>query len=191
MLIVMAGLPATGKSTIAEALARALPASIVSVDPIEAALWRSGIKHGQPTGLAAYVVAAAVADGVLALGQPIVVDAVNAVEPARGTWRDLARRRDVPLLFVEVTCSDRELHRARLESRIRDIEGFREPTWEDVKRRRSEFEPWSNPADARLVLDAEDTPAANVERIVEYLRREISGPAVQTLTVPLRSILQP
>ncbi|NUS77369.1 MAG: AAA family ATPase, partial [Streptomyces sp.] len=67
MLVVMAGLPGTGKSSVAEALGRALAAPVVSVDPIEAAMWRAGVGRDQPTGLAAYVVAEAVADGVLAL----------------------------------------------------------------------------------------------------------------------------
>ena len=38
MLIVMAGLPGTGKSTVAEASAAALGLPVVSVDPIESAI---------------------------------------------------------------------------------------------------------------------------------------------------------
>jgi predicted kinase len=84
MLIVMAGLPGAGKSSVGEALARKLAAPVVSVDPIEAAMWRAGVSHGQPTGRAAYVVAEAVVGGVLALGQTVIIDAVDAVETARG-----------------------------------------------------------------------------------------------------------
>ncbi|MGW1753767.1 AAA family ATPase [Streptomyces mirabilis] len=87
MLIVMAGLPAAGKSSVAEGLGRALPAVVVPVAPVEAAMWRAGVDRAQPTGLAAYLVAEAVADGVLALGQSAVIDAVNAVEAARRQWR--------------------------------------------------------------------------------------------------------
>lgn len=35
MLVVMAGLPASGKSTLAAALAKVLPAPVLSVDPVE------------------------------------------------------------------------------------------------------------------------------------------------------------
>jgi AAA+ superfamily predicted ATPase len=35
MLVVMTGLPGTGKTAVAEAVARALPAPVFSVDPIE------------------------------------------------------------------------------------------------------------------------------------------------------------
>jgi adenylylsulfate kinase-like enzyme len=43
MLIAMAGLPGAGKSSVAEALGRKLTAPVVSVDPIEAAMWRAGV----------------------------------------------------------------------------------------------------------------------------------------------------
>lgn len=166
MLIALAGLPAAGKSTVAEGLGRLLPAPVVSVDPIEAALWRGGVERDQPTGLAAYLAAEAVAEGVLALGQSVIIDAVNAVEPARGQWRALAERRGVPLAFIEVVCSDRELHRARLAARRRDIAGFYEPTWADVERRRAEFEPWSTPL---LTLDSTLDPASNLERALAHV----------------------
>ncbi|MEV6424739.1 ATP-binding protein [Streptomyces sp. NPDC051662] len=110
MLIVMAGLPGAGKSSVAETLGRRLAAPVVSVDPIEAAIWRAGVARDQPTGLAAYVVAEAVAGGVLALGQTVIADAVNAVEAAREQWRSLARRHGVPVAFIEVVCSDPVVH---------------------------------------------------------------------------------
>ncbi len=169
MLIVLAGLPGAGKSTVAERLGRALPAPLVSVDPVEAALWRAGVARDQPTGLAAYLVAEAVADGVLALGQHVIIDAVNAAVPAREQWRLLAARRGVPVRFVEVVCSDPELHRHRLEHRRRGIEGFPEPTWATVERQRAEFESWT---EARLVLDACADLDANVAKALDYLDEE-------------------
>lgn len=166
MLIVMAGLPGAGKSAVAGALGRVLPAAVVEVDPVEAAMWRAGVSRDQPTGLAAYLVAEAVADGVLALGRPVVIDAVNAVEAARGQWRALAARHGVPVAFIEVVCSGVEEHRRRLESRVRDIEGFEEPTWESVERRRATYEPWT---DHRLVLDSVADLGSNVTKAQEYL----------------------
>ncbi|NBE53050.1 AAA family ATPase [Streptomyces boluensis] len=159
MLIAMAGLPGAGKSSVAEALGRKLTAPVVSVDPIEAAMWRAGVKRGQPTGLAAYVVAEAVADGVLGMGQTVIVDAVNAVEAARGQWRALADRHGVPVVFIEAVCSDPAEHRRRLEARSRGIEGFAEPTWAAVERVREEFAPWT---EHRLVLDTMNDLPSNV-----------------------------
>jgi predicted kinase len=104
-------------SAFARALGRALHAPVLSVDPIEAALLRAGIDRAQPTGLAAYVVADALAERQLDLGLSSIVDAANYVEPGRRMWRDLAARRGVPLRWIELFCSDEAAHRARLEAR--------------------------------------------------------------------------
>ena len=61
VLIVLAGLPGAGKSTVADALGRARGWPVLSVDPVEAALLHSGIDSAQPTGLAAYVAVEALA----------------------------------------------------------------------------------------------------------------------------------
>ncbi|MFJ7949270.1 AAA family ATPase [Streptomyces sp. NPDC096354] len=166
MLIAMVGLPGAGKSSVAEALGRKVTAPVVSVDPIEAAMWRAGVGRDQPTGLAAYVVAEAVADGVLGMGQTVIVDAVNAAEAARGQWRLLADRHCVPVVFVEVVCSDPLVHRRRLENRSRGIEGFAEPTWEVVEGLRKEFASWT---DHRLVLDTMTDMSANVATTLGFL----------------------
>ena len=166
MLIAMAGLPAAGKSSVAEGLASALAAPVVSVDPIEAALLRAGIERAGPTGLAAYLAAEAVAGGVLGLGQTVIVDAVNAVEPARRQWRDLASRHRVRLAVIEVVCSDPALHRRRLEERVRDLEGLDEPDWASVEHRRAEYEPWT---ERRLVLDSVDDLTSNVNQALEFV----------------------
>ena len=139
MLIVMAGLPGSGKSAIAEAVGRALRLPVLSVDPIEAAMRRAGIDRTQPTGLAAYVVAEAVASDILALGQGVVVDAVNAVEPARQMWRALAKTHETELRWIEVECSDPDLHRTRLEDRNRGYRAPYEPSWAGVCQRPIRF----------------------------------------------------
>jgi predicted kinase len=166
MLIAMSGLPGAGKSSIADALGRRLAAPVLSVDPAEAAMWRAGIDRGQPTGLAAYIVVEALAAEILALGQTVIVDAVNDVPEARGQWRGLAARRGVPLCQIEVVCPDPALHRRRLEARRRDIDGFDEPTWASVEARRANFDTWR---DDRLVLDSTAPIAANVQAVMTHL----------------------
>jgi AAA domain len=89
MLIVFGGLPGTGKTTLSRLVAQDLSATWLRIDVIEVAMWRSGIAREEPTGLAAYVVANALADAQLGLGATVVIDAVNPVEEALGlgaTW---------------------------------------------------------------------------------------------------------
>jgi predicted kinase len=166
MLIVMSGLPGVGKSSIAETLGRRLAVPVLSVDPVEAAMWRAGVGRDQPTGLAAYVVVETLASEILALAQSVIVDAVNDAVEAREQWRGLALRHGVRLGFIEVICSDPLIHRRRLEGRQRGIEGFLEPTWESVQARRASFEAWH---EDRLVLDSAKPIADNVQVALAHL----------------------
>jgi predicted kinase len=153
-LIVLAGLPGSGKSTVAEALSRHFSLPLISVDPIEAAMWRNGLSKDQ-TGIAAYGVAQALAGEQLRLGHSVIVDAVNPVEAPRAGWRGLAAKYRADLKIIECVCADQATHRRRIEARIRNIEGMAEVTWARVEQRRAEYEAWT---DARLTLDTSVQP---------------------------------
>ncbi|MEO6317597.1 MAG: ATP-binding protein [Acidimicrobiales bacterium] len=167
MLVVLSGLPGAGKSAVADEVGRLLPATVLPVDPIEAAIWRCGISPSFETGVAAYEVAAVLAQHQLRLGMPVIADAVNSLEVARDMWRQAATDAGVPVRVIEVLCSDPELHRSRLATRVRTIDGFPEPTWDEVCARRSEWQEWQQ---ERLVLDSIDPLADNVDRALAYLR---------------------
>ena len=166
MLIVLSGLPATGKTAISEAVARSLGAALLSVDPVDSALASVGVEEPGPPGLAAYAVVGAIAEQNLAIGLTVVVDAVNAVGEAKTFWIELARRCGARLLAVETVLSDARLHRERLAGRVRDLD-IAEPTWEAVTLRRDEWAAWPF---APLVIDAADPLEANVGRVLEAAR---------------------
>ncbi len=165
-VIVVTGLPGVGKSLIAEGISRRLALPIFSVDPIEAALWRSGVHH-DATGIAAYEVAAALADEHLRLGQSIVIDAVSPVEQARQMWRNTASRNSAQISIIEVVCSDEVLHKKRIEKRVRTIAGMSEITWERVQERKHEYAPWQ---DYRLTLDSIEPPDMLIERAITFVQ---------------------
>ena len=159
-LIAMAGLPGSGKSTIARELSRRLPAMLLSIDPIEAALRRSGWRKEQ-IGRTGYFIAEGLAIETLQNGQSVIIDAVNPIQAARDMWVKVAQDRAVPLTFIEVVCGDPDLHRQRIESRVRGIEGLTEVRWDRVLKRQDEYQPWSN---ARHVLD---TASASADTLVD------------------------
>ena len=171
MLVAMAGLPGTGKSTIGQVVASRLGIPVVSVDPIESAILQAGIDADQPTGLAAYLVAETLASSVMAPGSSVIVDAVNAVNPAREQWVSLAARHGDAIKFIEVVCSDPEVHRERLEARNRDLPHVSEPTWHAVEQSLDEYDEWSGVSSEveRLTLDSVEPLAANVERALQFL----------------------
>jgi predicted kinase len=164
-LVVFSGLPGTGKSELARQVAGHLSIAVLSVDPIESAMLRAGIAQSFETGLAAYLVVEAIADAQLALGQSVIVDAVNGVEPAKAMWRTLATKHRAPLKIVECVCSNEALHRERLSARHRGLD-YPEPTWEKVQERKLEYTAWTEPL---LRVDSVDTCEANTARVLAWL----------------------
>lgn len=165
MLVVVSGLPGTGKSTLADALAARLRAPVASVDPIEGAIVRAGIPQSFETGLAAYLVAAAVADAALAAGLDVIVDAVSSVEPARDMWRGLAARHGATMRVLVCELPDDEVALERLARRERDL-GIPEPAAEALAARRAEWTPWPEP---HIVLDGRARADGNVERALAWI----------------------
>jgi predicted kinase len=167
-LFIVSGLPGSGKSTLAESLAEELSLPIFSVDPIEASILKSGLTRSFETGLAAYLVAETLADEQLKRGLSVIIDAVNPVQEARDMWHDLARKQNATLIIIECVL-EREIHKQRIEARIRNMHGIPEVTWEDVEQRRKDYLPWQA---ERLVLDTAHAHEESVKKALEYIRNE-------------------
>jgi predicted kinase len=154
VLVVVSGLPATGKSTIAGHLARLVRAPYLRVDRIEQAIVAySSLTH--PIGPAGYAVAYALASEQLTLGLDVIVECVNPIALTRDGWAATAAEADAVIIEVEVVCSDPVEHRRRVLTRVTDVDGLVKPTWEEVLRR--EYDSWSRP---HLIIDSVDTPAS-------------------------------
>lgn len=147
MLVVLSGLPGTGKTTIGKALAAKRSGAYVRVDEIEHALAHSA-NLGRDLGPAGYLVAFAIASSNLKVGNLVIADSVNPVPESRQGWRAVADGAGSLVLDVEVICSDEAEHRRRVETRVPDIAGFELPTWQRIKAR--DYVPWAEP---RLVVD--------------------------------------
>ena len=164
MLVVIGGLPATGKTTLARLLAAQTGAVHVRVDTIEQALVRSGLAR-HPVGPAGYVVGYALAEEHLRQGLSVIAESVNPPAVTRDAWRDAAVRAGVPWADVEVVCSDPAEHRRRVASRSVDIPGLSLPDWAEITGR--QYEPWGR---ERIVVDtAGAAPEESLAALVSAL----------------------
>ena len=164
VLVVISGLPGTGKSTIATALARRTATPYLRVDRIEQTIvaW-STLRH--PLGPVGYAVAHQLAREQLASGLNVIVECVNPVALTRDAWPGTADSAAADLIEVEVICSDREEHRRRVETRETDVVGLQKPTWSAVTQHH--YEPWTRP---HVVVDsATAAPGAAAARIAALM----------------------
>jgi predicted kinase len=162
LLLVFAGLPGTGKSTLAQWISRRRGAAYLRVDAAETALARSGAG----AGASGYAVVHELAVGNLGLGHDVVVDAVNPVPVARAGWHEAAERGRADLVFLETTLPDEVEHRRRIEERVPELPGHVLPTWQEVQD--CDWVPWEESRDgSRLVIDTAD--------LQEACRRMVTG----------------
>ena len=157
-LVVVGGLPATGKTTVAREAATRIGAAHLRVDTVEQAIVRfasSGqeLRDAVTRGLG-YEVAQAVARDLLRQGAHVFAECVNPMKITRDAWRNVSEAAGARLVEVELVCSDPAEHERRATTRTVDIPGLVVPTWADILAR--EYEPWDR---SHLVLDTAGQPA--------------------------------
>lgn len=149
-LFIFAGLPATGKTTLAQHLAADLNAVHLRIDTIEQALRDlCSIQVGGE----GYRLAYRVATDNLRLGLSVVADSCNPIELTRREWEGVAQAEGAEFVNVEVVCSDLAEHRRRVESRANSIPNLKLSTWDEVVAR--EYHSWSVP---RVTIDTAGRP---------------------------------
>jgi predicted kinase len=165
-LLVIGGVPGTGKSTIAEHAARMIDGALIAKDVVEATLVRNGVGRNANSGWIGYELLTSLAGAQLRVGRSVVLDSVAAYNRLRERWRDLAERHGAEFRAVECVCSDERTHRSRIDGRDRGIAGWDELTWQQVEDVRSRYEPWR---EVHLVLDAVRPLQDNLTTLEAYL----------------------
>jgi predicted kinase len=150
-IVVISGLPGTGKTRLAESLSVQLELPVFSVAWVLGALAGFGLLERPDRGAMAYEIIGGLLEHRLRLRQSAIADGMIGSVETRTRWRDVADRYRADFIAVECVCSDLVVHRARIEARQNQIPGWPDPGWDHVEEMRKRYEPW---AGNRLVLDS-------------------------------------
>ncbi|MGE5740411.1 MAG: AAA family ATPase, partial [Candidatus Aminicenantes bacterium RBG_16_66_30] len=190
MLIILAGLPGTGKSTVAAALARDLGAGVLSTDKIRAERrGKPGFSRAEKGGV--YERMFARAERGLRGGRSLILDGTFYLQRLREAGAAAGRRAGVPVFFVEVIAPVPVVRR-RMERRLRrargplpagfEVHGFIRRSFEPVRERHFTVDT-SHPAiwkrDLASVVNALRV-AENQRTIIAPLRRSRKMRLIQT-----------
>jgi predicted kinase len=95
----------------------------------------------------------------------VIADSVNSISLTRDAWRDVAVKSNSQYLEVELICSDKKIHRNRVEARKNNDADSLLPNWNDIERRT--YERWHRD---RLITD---TSVLSVEDATETILKNI------------------
>lgn len=164
--VLVAGLPGTGKSTLAEAVAQSLRAPAFSMDWELGTLMPFGVLRPDNLWPMSELMMVSSMARQLQLGSDAIVDAAGLLAKDRHRMRAVAEALGAAFIGVECVCSDEAAHRGRVRERSRVIPGWTATvSWEHVKRMRELWEPWEEP---HLVVDsAVQAPASSLAAVLE------------------------
>jgi predicted kinase len=165
------GLPATGKSTVADAAGGDLGAAVLAHDwamsglrpyaELQRAL--DSIEFGHRH--VGWSILGALARSELRRGRDVVLDGVARAPEIEGC-RDPATDEQARFVLVLTECPDATEHRSRVTGRERGIPDWYELDWAHVQQARDAWEPI---ADSDLVLDARSPVPQNLDRLRSLL----------------------
>jgi len=167
-MIIFSGLPGTGKSTLAEAIARQFGIPVFARDWLEATLVQNGLQStldDRSLGYVGYELMTILAERQLMLEQSVILDSVASTQALRNTWKELSKQYGAQWRVIECVCSDESIHRSRLSTRKRNIPGWHELAWSDIEKVKQYYQPWS---EDRLVLDMVNDIDKNISRVKSY-----------------------
>jgi len=165
-LVIISGLPGTGKSTLAHALAVYFQWPLLCIDDLigdlpdkaDTSFWDSRI-----------AILLDVVERQLSVGLSVIVDSVF-MNKDRDHTRALANRYRFDFIPVYMYLSNEYIWEERVTSRFNDLKLSGVATWDRIQTQRNGFRDWE-PGTA-LFIDSVDRFETNVQSVVDYIETE-------------------
>lgn len=171
LLVVFAGAPGVGKSTLARALARELRAAYLDKDTIKDAALELGrelkVENAlQLAGALSYALLVPIARDNLTVGTDVIIDSPAGYRSFQDAIERLVRSVKVSFKLIECITTDEALLRERIERRSPDLPEHRVRDWDAYQQARERLERMSGP---RLVVDTAEPVPTNLRKILNAL----------------------
>ena len=165
-VIMLSGLPGTGKTSLAQALASRLGLPLFAKDRLQSRLRVLGLADRKTAD--GYHMMFDLADQQLSLGVGVILDAVFPMAGFRDLVRGMAEDHEADFLPIFCHCSNMGLWKDRFNGRVQYVPDWTPVGWDEVLRIQDYFEPWRE--DEALFLDSVDDFKQNLERTLSWCR---------------------
>jgi predicted kinase len=168
-LILFAGMPGSGKTTLARKVARTLGISVFAKDRVQRVLRDHNLASAN-TGDGYYIILD-MADEQLSLGLSVILDATFPLDHFRTVASETAVRHKAYFCAFYCYCSDDNMWRDRMNQRVHYVPGWKPVGWDDVLRMREYYQPWDDNA---LAVDSLKSPDENFPLVLDYIQNAAS-----------------
>jgi len=164
--VIFSGLPGTGKSTLANRLARELRWPLLRIDDVVGDIpENAGIDFWDSQ----VAILLGLAEAQLELGINVIVDSVF-MNTDRHHAQAIARKYESRFRPIHTFVSDDKVWEERLTARYNELNNPAVSTWEQVKHQREHFRDWEQ--DTALFVDALNSPEENFAKVVQFVTSE-------------------